>query len=112
MLAFVSGYLLGERTTKAQSVNPESGWKRAFTVHPESFVRVQCELVDDTIIDGWLFLFSPDFEESDDRSLILSAPVHIRRAKDLETSPLETGTIVIAAGQIRFLSVGYFDETG
>jgi hypothetical protein len=108
--AFFVGAKAAKRSRGAGRIDPLSGWTNAFTVYPASWVKVGCELTDDTFIEAWLRSFSPDVEETADRSLVLSAPAKVRRGGEEELEDWDVGTIVIAAGQIRFLTVGYYDH--
>ena len=108
--AFCVGAKLAKRSKGAGRIDPLSGWTKAFTVYPASWLKVGCELTDDTFIEAWLRSFSPAVEETADRSLVLSAPAKVRRGDEEDLTDWDVGTIVIAAGQIRFLTVGYYDH--
>jgi hypothetical protein len=108
--AFLVGSQFAKRSRGAGRMDPLSGWAKAFTFYPASRVKVGCELTDDTFIEAWLRSFSPNVEENDDRSLVLTAPAKMRRSEDDELVDWPVGTIVIAASQIRFLTVGYYDH--
>ena len=73
-------------------------------------IYVDCYLVDDSVLSGYLYSYSVDIEETMDRELCLVAPVGYRAAKSLRTEELEdAGIITISAARIKFVVVTYFD---
>jgi Family of unknown function (DUF6338) len=108
-LAGGAGYLWGKQAAGGQGPNERrSGWGKAYDCRSAEFVRVGIELTDDSYAEGWLVSMSSTPEEGDDRSLVLAPPVFLRRPNGrIEEWPV--GSLVVGAGQIRFVAFRYFD---
>jgi hypothetical protein len=93
------------------AIRYESGWSIAFQQYPDSFVWLTCELTDGRVIGGWLLSASPQVEETNDRSIVLSGPLRVRGsgADDQDFHDMAVGTLVIPAGQLRYVASSYFD---
>lgn len=94
--------------TDAEPIIRSSGWSEAFVpTETGAFVHVGIELVDGTYIEGYLYRFNPDEEDSMDRSLVLAWPLAIRRQDSSTLKPLEKDRLVVAAAMIRFMTVTF-----
>ena len=91
-----------------------SGWSKAFHADAPAgaFTLVGLELTDDTYIEGPLLSFNPQIGEDNDRSIVLCAPLRIRRAGKDVLVPLDVHRIVIAAGTVRFMTVSFVETLG
>jgi hypothetical protein len=107
--AWLTGNALGKRKAAGgQRRSFESGWSRAFREGAKGWIRIGCDLIDGTYVEGWLLSLNTDLEETDDRALVLSGPqLWIRR--DTELVLWDIGTVVIGAGQLRLTSFRYYD---
>lgn len=95
------------------NITVESAWWSAFESIPdpdETQVYVDCHLMDDSVLSGYLYSYSVDIEETMDRELCLVAPVAYRAAGSFRTEELEdAGIITVSAARIKFVIVTYFD---
>ncbi|MCQ3809929.1 MAG: hypothetical protein KTV68_05165 [Acidimicrobiia bacterium] len=113
-ISSVGAYFFGRLSPRLPSnIAVESAWWSAFESipdHNEMQIYVDCYLVDDSVLSGYLYSYSVDIEETMDRELCLVAPVGYRAAKSLRTEELEdAGIITISAARIKFVVVTYFD---
>ena len=86
---------------------PKSNWSLAFRDDQEQCVYLGLRLKDGTYLYGPLAAFNPQFEENDERSLMLSRPVQIRTSSS-ENDALEdyeADAVIVSAGQIKTVSV-------
>jgi Family of unknown function (DUF6338) len=85
---------------------PESSWTTLFTFRPECSKRVACRLTDGSWIDGWLLTWNVQPEETDERSLVLTAPIRFR-GPDGRVPKILPGVqySTVSAGQISRLDV-------
>jgi len=90
----------------ASPIRHESGWAASFRRLPQADVYVGIELLDGTYFYGALDSYSPQVDESSDRSIVLCEPIDIRRGGGgLERSDVKTA--VISAAQIRYVTTYY-----
>jgi len=93
------------------AVSPKSAWLRVFREYEDHAVHVGCHLDDGSYLSGWLLSYSPDYNETADRDLALSAPIEFRASGHDTACPLEgIGAVVISARRIVNLLVSYVPE--
>lgn len=91
-------------------IRPMSGWTKATSNSPPgTYTYVGLELTDDTYVSGPLLSLNPQIGEDHDRSIILAEPIKLRRG-DQAVRPVDVHRIVIAADQIRFMTVTFVQE--
>jgi len=95
---------------RRSSISPESGWGSAFFRYPDRIVHLGLRLRDGTYLYGRLLEFNPQIEESDDRSLQLAGPVEIRTPTADRVELLDADAVVIAASEVKTISVHYLPE--
>ena len=106
-----AGHLMGRRLSATSTpIELVSGWTKAFGLYPETYKVVHCELADGTVVSGSLLSFTPQLEETGDRSIILTAPLTIRVEAEETARPWPNGTVVLAASQLKHVAVAYLDE--
>ena len=88
-------------------IRNESGWAASFKRHPETDVFVGIELLDGSYVYGALDSYSPQGDETSDRSIVLAEPIDMRRPWMPSPDRLDARTFVIAADQIRFITTYY-----
>lgn len=109
--AGLAGHMMGSRTSgDSRPIEWLSGWSKAFNAAPDTYKVLHCELLDGSLISGSLLSFTPQLEETVDRSLVLTAPLTIRQPTDAQAQPWPNGTVVLSAGQIKHVAVAYMDE--
>ncbi len=92
----------------AKGARTESAWWGVLhRERPDLYRRVTCYLLDGTRVRGWLKSFNPAVDETEDRELILAAPIRITSSNGARR-PIETGYITVSARQIQFLHVDYY----
>lgn len=110
-VAGIAGHAMGTRGSgDSRPIEWMSGWSKAFTLEPDTYKVLHCELLDGTVISGSLLSFSPQLEETSDRSLVLTAPLTIRSPESNELQPWPNGAVVLSAAQIKHVAVAYLDE--
>ncbi len=116
ILAFSSlgSFLFGKFSPRLPSnISVESAWWSAFESIPDSDkvqVYIDCYLIDDSILSGYLYSYSVDIEETMDREICLVAPVTYKASKSSLAEELEdAGIVTVSASRIKFVSVTYFN---
>lgn len=69
-------------------------------------VWVSCELLDGTWLSGKLFSLNPDINETEDRELILKAPIQRRGLTD-EVTDLDVGAVSVSARSTKYVGWSY-----
>ncbi len=113
-ISSVSAYFFGRLSPRLPSkIAVESAWWSAFESIPDSNemqVYVDCYLMDDSVLSGYLYSYSVDIEETMDRELCLVAPVAYKAEGSFRTEELEdAGIVTVSAARIKFVVVTYFD---
>jgi hypothetical protein len=94
-----------------QTIKPQSAWSLMFTAHKNdkepSVVYLECNLTDGAYVAGYLWTYSPDADETQDRELTLSSPIFVRDVGSTEVRPAEVGSVVVSARCISYLTVSY-----
>ena len=113
-ISSTSAYFFGRLSPRLPSnIAVESAWWSAFESIPDSNetqVYVDCYLMDDSVLSGYLYSYSVDIEETMDRELCLVAPVGYKAAGSFRPEELEdAGIITVSAARIKFVVVTYFD---
>lgn len=89
----------------------DSAWWRLFHEFDDSFIHVGCYLEDGSFLSGWLLSYAPDYRETADRDLTISAPVFFRPAGEADGAVLErVGAVAISARRIVSLLVTYVED--
>lgn len=111
------GFAALERRRPLRWVIPDGGarsesawWFVLRRQYPERFRRVTCFLVDGSTVRGWLASFNPDVTETEDREVILSAPIRVVSQQGVSTR-LNSGYVTISARQMKFMHVDYYERT-
>jgi hypothetical protein len=88
----------------------QSAWWRMF-MYPEKVTKskkVTCVLSDGSRIQGWLWSFNEETQESADREVLLSGPLTFQ-APDGKTTHEERGAVTVSARNVVLLQVRYED---
>lgn len=94
----------------AKGARTESAWWGVLhRERPELYRRVTCYLLDGTRVRGWLRTFNPAANETEDRELILAAPIRVTSSNGAHR-PIRSGYITVSARQIQFLHVDYYSS--
>lgn len=91
-------------------IRPESAWSSAFNAASDDdarFVYLGLRLKDGAYVSGALDSFSTQVDESDDRAITLSEPVLMRTKNCLEPVDLGVARFLVAASEIKTISVWY-----
>ena len=92
----------------AKGARTESAWWGVLhREHPHLYRRVTCYLQDGTRVRGWLKTFNPAVDETEDREMILAAPIRVTSSNGAHRR-IDTGYITVSARQIQFLHVDYY----
>lgn len=70
---------------------------------------VGIELLDGSYVYGALDSYSPQGDETSDRSIVLAEPIDMRRPWMQAQERLDARTFVVAADQIRFITTYYLE---
>lgn len=90
-----------------------SAWWELFHTNPTSRMYVGCELQDGSYIGGYLFRYSSEIDETQDRDLALVEPIKYRPVGKQDAELLKNvGTVSLSASQIKFLAVTYEQAGG
>jgi hypothetical protein len=89
-----------------QAIEHVSAWWRLFEANPDTHKRVICRLDDGTIVEGGLWLYNAEPEETGDRELTLGGQLAIRHP-DGQVQRTSYGGISISARRIVYLYVDY-----
>lgn len=113
-ISSISAYFFGRLSPRLpSSIAVESAWWSAFESIPDQDVTqvyVDCYLMDDSVLSGYLYSYSVDIEETMDRELCLVAPVAYRAAGMFRVEELEdAGIVTVSAARIKFVVVTYFE---
>lgn len=116
-ISSISAYFFGRLSPRLpSSIAVESAWWSVFESIPdpnEMQIYVDCYLVDDSVLSGYLYSYSVDIEETMDRELCLVAPVAYKAAGSFRAEKLEdAGIITVSAARIKFVVVTYFGIDG
>jgi hypothetical protein len=93
-----------------QTIKPQSAWFQMFTAHKddkELSVYLECNLTDGAYIAGYLWTYSPDADETQDRELTLRYPILVRDVGATEALLAKAGSVVVSARCISYLTVSY-----
>jgi Family of unknown function (DUF6338) len=111
-VAVAAGVGLAFLTTRGGGeVIYESAWYRALHYYPDEDLYVGCALNDGSWVEGFVGWFNDDVEESENRDLMLVAPIMYRPAggEELRLRPGVMATIV-AARRLVFLEVSHLPK--
>jgi hypothetical protein len=92
--------------TDPQAIEHVSAWWRLFQALPKHKKRVICRLDDGTFVEGWLWLYNAETDETGDRELVLGGDLTIRQP-DGQMQRTKYGGISISARRIVYLYVDY-----
>jgi hypothetical protein len=86
-----------------------TSWVQAFEEKPDdSLVFVGCELRDGTYVSGYLDWYSTELVETDDRDLMLAAPIKVKTSDGEEN--VDFPRVVLSAREIVRMYVSYVDQ--
>jgi Family of unknown function (DUF6338) len=93
----------------AKPIEAKSAWTYAATTkQPDNTCAwIGLELIDDTFVEGVLSSHNPQVTDDSDRSLVLGAPLRIRRHGESLPGFLDADRVVVAAQQIRYMTVSF-----
>lgn len=112
-ISSTGAYFFGRFSPRLPSnIAVESAWWSAFESIPDlddMQVYVDCYLMDNSVLSGYLYSYSVDIEETMDRELCLVAPVEYKATGSFRTEELEdAGIVTVSAARIKFVVVTYF----
>jgi hypothetical protein len=94
----------------AGKIQFDSAWWELFHAQPDCQNYVSCELTDGSYMAGPLFRYSTDTEETENRELVIAAPIMYRPVGYEKASELENVHVLsIRASQIKYLAVTYLE---
>lgn len=86
----------------------QSGWRVAFNALPKTERWIDAVLIDGTSVHGRVGSSSTQLEETQDRDLVLVAPITVRPNGAADWTPLQlAGTLVVSAARISYFTVQY-----
>lgn len=90
-------------------IAPHSSWWEMFReeVGPGETVWVSCLLGDSTYLAGALGSFSTETEETNDRDLVLIAPVQYRGPNEDEVTTFQNQSVIVNSTQILYIGATY-----
>jgi hypothetical protein len=121
-LGCVAGYVVARLAVdRARSRPPKAGitfvseWWHVLhdlpaAEFPDCLVHVGCQLDDGSWVEGAVYRFSPDMEETGDRDLVLGPPLRFRSATADEGAEREVSFMVVSARRIVSMEVSYVPE--
>jgi hypothetical protein len=86
--------------------NVSTWWDLLYEYEPDRERRVRCRLEDGSYVEGWLFSFTAEAEETDNRNIALSAPLVVQDPHGA-VQKADYGAITISAKRILDLYVNY-----
>ena len=88
-------------------IEQKSGWSAAFDAHRDHRKILEVVLNDGTTLFGALGSRSTQLEETEDRDLVLAAPIKVRERGAQWVDLPTAGTVVVSASRIKYLVVSY-----
>jgi Family of unknown function (DUF6338) len=89
-----------------QAIEHVSGWSKLFEENRDLQNRVLCQLDDGTTVQGWLWRYNVEPEETGDREIVLTGPLVLRHP-DGHVQRTDFGGMSISARRIVYLYVEY-----
>jgi Family of unknown function (DUF6338) len=89
-----------------QAIERFSAWWRLFEANPSLEKTVLCQLDDGTTVEGWLWSYDPDPEETGDRELVLTGPLVLRHPNG-HVQRTDYGAISMSARRMVYMYVNY-----
>ena len=91
------------------AVTEDSAWQIALGAYPDKDKHVGLMLDDGQYIDGYLWNFSADTDETADRDIALQTP-RLREAGATDLKDMSQDGIVVSARNIKAITVTYLDK--
>jgi hypothetical protein len=98
----VVGWLRGSRD---DDVTTEPAWWCMFASRPDEYVYAGCELDDGRYVGGWVYSFSAESDETENREIVLTEPQ--TRDGSGNVVAMEASAVVVSARRLQFVTVTY-----
>jgi hypothetical protein len=98
----VVGWLRGSRD---DDVTTEPAWWFMFASRPDEDVYAGCELDDGRYVGGWVYSFSAESDETENREIVLTEPE--TRDGSGNVVAMEASAVVVSARRLQFVTVTY-----